>query len=75
MQFKAWKVLYWNVRGINSEQKQLAPRNAISSSGCSVICLQETKRAAFDVAFVKLFCPKKFDKFEVVPTQGGPLVV
>ena len=77
MQLKAWKVLCWNVRGINSDKKLLALRNAISSSGCSVICLQETKRATFDLAFVKLFCPKKFDKFEVVPSQGasGGLIV
>ena len=77
MQLKAWKVLCWNVRGINSDKKLLALCNAISSSGCSVICLQETKRATFDLAFVKLFCPKKFDKFEVVPSQGasGGLIV
>ena len=74
---KDWKVLCWNIRGINLEQKRLALHNAISSCGCSVICLQETKRATFDVAFVKFFYPKKFDKFEVVPYQGasGGLIV
>ena len=77
MQLKAWKVLCWNVRGINSDKKVLALRNAISYSGCSVICLQETKRATFDLAFVKLFCPKKIDKFDFVPSQGasGGLIV
>ena len=77
MQLKAWKVLCQNVRGINPDKKQLALRNAISSGSCLVICLQETKHATFDVAFVKLFCPKKFDKFEVLPSQGasGGLIV
>lgn len=60
---KSWNVLCWNVRGINSDDKQLAIRSAIDSSGCSIICLQETKRDLFDAAFVKLFCPKKLDKF------------
>ena len=78
MQLKAWKVLCWNVRGINSDKKLLALRNAISSSGCSVIGLQETKRATFDLAFVKLFCPKIFDTFTFAPSMGasgGILVV
>ena len=47
------------LKAINSDKKLLALRNAISSSGCLVICLQETKRATFDLAFVKLFYPKK----------------
>lgn len=68
---KQWNVLCWNVRGINSEQKQLAIHNAIDISGCSIVCLQETKRTAFDAAFVKLFCPKKFDKFAYVPSSGS----
>ena len=59
------------MRGINSEKKQLAIRNAIDISGCSVVCLQETKRASFDASFVKQFCPKKFDMFEFVPSVGN----
>ena len=74
---KAWKVLCSNMRGINSDQKLLALRNAIDTSGCSVICLQETQRASFDKSFVRTFCPKRFDKFEVVPSQGasGGLII
>lgn len=68
---KQWNVLCWNIRGINSEKKHLAIRNAIDLSGCSVICLQETKRDTFDAAYVKLFCPKKFDKFAFVPSSGN----
>ena len=59
------------LKAINSDKKLLALRNAISSSGCLFICLQETKRATFDLAFVKLFCPKKFDMFEFVPSVGS----
>ena len=70
-QNKEWNVLCWNIRGINSEKKQLAIRNAIEISGCSVVCLQETKRDSFDASFVKKFCPKKIDMFEFVPSVGN----
>ena len=68
---KQWNIRCWNVHGINSEKKHLAIRNAIDTSGCSVICLQETKRTSFDASFVKLFCPKKFDMFAFVPSVGA----
>lgn len=41
---RSWEVLCWNIRGINSDDKQLALNNAIRSSGCSVVCIQETKK-------------------------------
>jgi hypothetical protein len=56
-----WKVLVWNIRGINSDDKLLAIRNAIDACGCNVLCLQETKRTSFDLAFVKTFCRRRFD--------------
>ena len=65
---KQWNVLVWNVRGINSDDKLLAIRNAIDIGGCDVICLQETKRMHFDLAFLKTFCPKRFDQFAFVPS-------
>ena len=68
---KSWNILSWNIRGINSDKKLLALRNAIDSSGCSVICIQETKREAFDLAFLKTFCPKRFDKFVFMPSVGA----
>lgn len=60
-----------NVRGINSDDKLLAIRNAITISGCDVICLQETKHMHFDLNFIKTFCPRKFDKFAFVPSHGA----
>ena len=38
-----WKVLCWNVRGLNSETRQRSVREKISESQCAVACLQETK--------------------------------
>ena len=45
---KEWKVLCWNVRGLNAEARQLAVRQKIDESGCSVVCLQETKCMQMD---------------------------
>ncbi|XP_073355017.1 uncharacterized protein [Aegilops tauschii subsp. strangulata] len=32
---------------------------------------QETKRESFDLAFIKTFCPKRFDKFAFAPSMGA----
>ena len=68
---RSWNVLSWNIRGLNSEPKQLALHNDVLSSGCSIICLQETKKTSFDLAFIKSCCPRQFDKFAFVPSQGA----
>jgi exonuclease III len=68
---KKWIVLCWNIRGLNGKSKQLALMNAINISGCSVICLQETKKMAFDLAFVRSCCPKRFDDFLYIPSNGA----
>jgi exonuclease III len=72
-----WFVLCWNIRGRNAKPKQLALLNAIKLNGCSVICLQETKKHEFDLAFIKSFCPSSFDEFVYVPSNGssGGLIV
>lgn len=59
------------MRGINSDKKLLAIRNAIDLSGCTVIFLQETKRMHFNQTFIHSFCPKRFDKIEYVPSRGA----
>ena len=64
-------------KGLNARDKQLALWNAINGSGCSVICLQETKKCHFDIAFIKSCCPARFDEFVYVPSNGasGGLIV
>jgi exonuclease III len=68
---KLWKIHNWNIRGINAEEKCLALANKINESGCDIICLQETKRQTFDLDFLKKFCPRKFNKFEFLPSVGA----
>ena len=66
-----WKVLCWNVRGLNSTARQNAVRGKIEHSQCAIICLQETKCETVDHNFIKSFCPRRFDQFSVVPLRGA----
>lgn len=43
----------------------------MATSGCAVICLQETKKQTMDNTFVKSCCPCRFDKFAFIPSQGA----
>jgi exonuclease III len=70
-QTRKWKVLCWNVRGLNAKEKWEAIRDKITESGCDVICLQETKRQSFDVQFLKKFYPASFVTFEFLPSVGA----
>ena len=74
---RKWFILCWNIRGLNAKTKQLALLNAIKLSGCSVVCLQETKKSHFDMAFIKSCCPSSFDEFLYIPSNGasGGLIV
>ena len=76
--FKEWKVLCWNVRGLNAEARQLAVRQKIDESGCSIVCRQQTKCMQMDQRFIRKFCLRHFDNFVYVPSAGasvGMLVV
>jgi len=78
MNTRSWKVLSWNVRGINSDKKWNSIRDRITESFCDIICLQETKRAQFDATFIRNFCPPSFDRFDCIPfvgASGGSIVI
>ena len=61
----------WNIRGLNAAEKHDAVRDKIEESGCAIICLQETKVQHFDMPFIKKFAPRRFDKFDFVPSDGA----
>lgn len=65
--FRDWKVLCWNMRGLNSDGKWNSIRDRVTESACDVICLQETKKDSFDLSFIKNFCPPVFDSYLFVP--------
>lgn len=68
---RLWKVLCWNVRGINSDEKWNSIKDTILEAGCDVFCFQETKRQLFDSQFIRKFSPPGFDSFEFQPSMGA----
>lgn len=66
-----WNILCWNVRGLNSDNKCLALRNKIDEAACSIVYLQETKKEHFDHSFIRKCCPRRFDRFEFIPSRGA----
>ena len=70
-QFRNWSVLCWNIRGINASKKWDALKDKVLEVGCHIVCLQETKREAFDSLFVRKFLPPNFDGLVFVPSVGA----
>jgi hypothetical protein len=70
-QLRQWKVLCWNVGGLNAGDKWSVIRDRIVESGCDIIYLQETKKDNFDPQFIRNFCPPIFDSFEFLPSVGA----
>jgi exonuclease III len=68
---RSCKILFWNVRGINSQDKWDAIRDKITESAYQVLCLQETKRESFDIFYIKKFCPRSPDQFAFFPSIGA----
>jgi exonuclease III len=68
---RKWRVLCWNVRGLNSDGRQHEVRAKIEESECDIICLQETKCENFDWRLVRKFSPKRFDRFSFSPSAGA----
>lgn len=66
-----WKVLCWNIRGLNSDSKWNSIRDKVVESACDVIFLQETKKDALDLSFIRHFCPPAFDAFSYLPSIGA----
>jgi len=68
---RSWKVLCWNVRGLNSDTRQRSVREKVTESQCSVVCLQETKLSSCSRATMKSICPHGFDQFVESPSRGA----
>jgi exonuclease III len=68
---RIWRVLDWNIRGINSQERWDDISNKINESNCNIICMQETKREVFDSAYIKKFCPRRLNQFAYVPSLGS----
>ena len=69
--FRNWRVLCWNVHGLNSADRQRDLRVKIEESNCSIVCLQEMKIQSFDLRLVRTFYPCRFDNFVYSPSEGA----
>ena len=65
------KLVVWNVCGLNARARRTAIHSLIGTTSASIVCLQETKKPLVDLAFIKTYCPKRFDKFAFVPSRGA----
>ena len=68
---RTWKILCWNIRGINAENKWDSIRNKITESNCDIINIQETKRSSFDLNYFRKFYPRSFVAFCFLPSIGA----
>ena len=68
---RVWRILCWNIRGINMPEKWPIIRDKIDESLASIVCFQETKRGDFDISYLKKFAPKRLNKFAFVPADGA----
>lgn len=68
---RSWRVLCWNVRGLNSDKRNRVIRQKIDENQAVVICMQETKIENFDMRYVREFRPKRFDNFAFSPSVGA----
>jgi exonuclease III len=69
---------YWNIRGINSQDRWDDIANKISESKCNIICMQETKRETFDSNYLKILCPRRLNQFiysHSVGNSGGLITI
>jgi hypothetical protein len=70
MSKQCWKVLNWNIRGLNDKKKWTLIFDKIKESGCHVICFQGTKRETLNIAYIRKFCLRIFDSFAFQPSVG-----
>jgi exonuclease III len=68
---KSWNILNWNIRGLNSADKNNEARAKIEESACSIFCIQESKIQSFDHNTMRKFAPKRFNKYAFFPSEGA----
>ena len=66
-----WRILCWNIRGLNNSDKWPLIYNKIEESLANIICFQETKKGDIDLKFLRNFVPKIFDCYAYIPSDGA----
>lgn len=65
-----FKILTWNVRGLNDRDKRLAVKAVLRRARVDVVCLQETKMEVFGVEVVQEILGGKFMEWLHLPAMG-----
>jgi exonuclease III len=64
------KILFWNVRGLNSSIRQDAVRDLVGSSQVDVVCCQETKTQHFSSRDILSMLGAEFTEFVFLASVG-----
>lgn len=64
------KIIFWNVRGLNSGTKRSAVRSVIASADPCIMCLLETKMNSVSLSTVIETLGPPFTDFYFLPTAG-----
>lgn len=75
---KKLKLMYWNVRGLGSDEKCNVVRNIIKNSRCEVVLFQETKCNRIDFAYVVRFLPSFFSHdiaYNLAINSAGGMII
>jgi hypothetical protein len=65
-----WKVLSWNVRGMNDNRKWNAIRNKIEKMHVWPFVFRKPK-TSIDLNYLRNFCPRRFSNFAFSPSDGA----
>lgn len=67
------KILFWNVRGLNSKARQDSVRTLVDSEQkqIDIICLQETKMQVVDRGIILSILGGNFSEYVVLPSIGA----
>ena len=71
MESQPYKVLVWNVRGLNSPARRSALYQVVDMVKLAIVCLQETKLSECPRNLIKSICPMGFDQFIESPSRGA----
>jgi exonuclease III len=67
-----YKILSWNVRGLNSSAKQKDVRQIISTHKPDLVCLQETKLSAFTPTLINSILGHQYEaNFMFLPSTSA----
>lgn len=77
MDTQPYKLLLWNVRGLNSPAKRSTIYQVVVAADPAIVCFQETKMEVMTLDIVRHCLGNKFENFFYLPaagTRGGILI-